>query len=158
MAGVLAGACGGTPAPTTPSPTATARPTPTAGPSATPTAPIARGRVTAACLQGIDQPEGGYTSYIVASVTWDGLQPSQMLVLIDGANGDQAAALTFDPASSAWQGHLGMHEMGAKRIDRLFVVYPDGSGDDVTVSLVEQLRGAFIEFQRSGDAFGTCDV
>jgi hypothetical protein len=156
---LVIGACGGTPVPTTPAPSPTPRPTPTAaGASATPSASLVRGQVTASCLQGIEQPEGAYTSYIAASVTWQGLQPSQMLLLIDGANEDQAAALTFDPASSAWQGHLGMHEMGAKRIDRLFVVYPDGSGDDVTISLLQVFGGPFLEFQRSGDAFGVCDV
>lgn len=158
LVALLTSACGGTPAPTTPAPTVTPQPTPTAGPSATPTASAALGRVTAACLQGIDQPEGKYSSYILASVTLDSPQPSRLLLLVDGANDNLAAELSFDQAASAWQGHLGMSELGPKRIDRLFAIYADGSGADITTSLFDQVGGVFIEFQRADEAFGTCDV
>ena len=44
-----------------------------------------------ACLEQVNSAEGAFTSYIDASLNWDGPAPKQMLLIIGGTNGDQAA-------------------------------------------------------------------
>ena len=146
-----------------PAPTPTPAPTPRATPSpapATPTSspsPAAQGHLVGACLQQVNTPEGAFTSYIDASLNWDGPAPRQMLLIIEGTNDDQAAALS--PTGPLWDAHLGMTELGPKTISSLIVVHNDGSGADVTGQLAELIGGGIFEVRPGAtDSFGTCDV
>ena len=156
VAVAVLGAC--SPAPT-PTPAATPTSTPTAAP-ATPTgspSPAAQGQLVGACLQQVNSAEGAFTSYIDASLNWDGPTPKQMLLIIEGTNDDRAAAL--QPTGPVWDAHLGMTELGPKTISSLIVVYSDGSGADITGQLAELIGGGVFEVRPGAtDGFGTCDV
>ena len=156
VASLSLGACSAVPTPT-PAPTPT--PTPTAAPATATTSPspAAQGQLVGACLQQVNSAEGAFTSYIDASLNWDGPAPKQMLLIIGGTNDDQAAALK--PTGPVWDAHLGMTELGPKTINSLIVVYNDGSGADITAQLAELIGGGVFEVRPgSSDGFGTCDV
>ena len=78
-----------------------------------------------ACLKQVNQPDGDFTSYMEASLNWDGPPPQKMLLIVEGTNNDEALSLT--PTESIWTGELGMRQVGPKTISSLFVVYGDGS-------------------------------
>jgi hypothetical protein len=108
-------------------------------------------------LKQVDQPDADFTSYMQASLNWDGPPPQKVLLIVQGTNNDQAVALT--PTGSIWTGKLGMHQVGAKTIASLFVVYSDGSGADLTEALANFVGGGIFEVRQGGsDGFGTCDV
>jgi hypothetical protein len=157
LAAALAfGACASPPSPTpaaTPSPSPSAAPaTPTPTPSAS-----AQGTLIGACLQQVNEPAGAFTSYVEASLNWDGPPPRQLLLLIEGTNDDAAMPLTLN--GPVWQAQLGMRDVGPKTIRSLIVVYSDGSGADITGALEDLIGGGVFELREGAtDAFGTCDV
>jgi len=156
VASLALGACSAAPSPT-PRPTPSATPTlapATATPS--PSEP-AQGQLLGACLKQVNQPDGEFTSYMDASLNWDGPPPQKVLLIVEGTNNDQALSLT--PTGSIWTGKLGMHEVGPKTIGSLFVVNSDGSGTDWTAALAGFIGGGVFEVREGGtDGFGTCDV
>src|SRR4051795_3776752 len=145
-----------------PGPTPTAAPTPTRSPSPPPTASASpsasvQGQLVGACLKQVNQPVGDFTSYMHASLNWDGPPPQKLLLIVEGTNDDQA--LTLTPNGSVWAGQLGMRQVGPKTISSLIVVYNDGSGADLTAALADLMGGGIFEVREGGtDGFGTCDT
>jgi hypothetical protein len=149
-------ACSSSPSPTpapTPTPSSSPAPaTPTASPSQS-----AQGQLIGVCLQQVNAPDGAFASYVEASLNWQGPQPRQLLLLIEGTNDDEAKPLVLN--GPVWQARLGMRELGPKTIRSLIVVYSDGSGADITQSLAELIGGGVFELREGAtDGFGTCDV
>jgi hypothetical protein len=141
-----------------PSPSVRATPTPSPGPSATSTAsPLPVGQFSAVCIRVVHDQVGQFVSYLDWFVWWTDFNVEYFEVTVIGANNGEPQRLEFESRSQAYEGLLGLHQAGDKRIVSVIARMSDGSEINLTQDLIDEFGSDefTVRFPQE-DEFGDC--
>ena len=141
-----------------PSPSVRPTPTPSPGPSATSTASLLPvGQFSAVCIRVVHEQVGEFVSYLDWFVAWTGFNVEFFEVTVIGANNGEPQRLDFESRSQAYEGLLGLHQKGDKRIVSVVAHMSDGSEVDLTEDMIDYFGSDefTVRFPQE-DEFGDC--
>jgi hypothetical protein len=106
------------------------------------------------CARVVHRAFGNFLSYIEWLMYWDGIDVDRFVVTVAGANNGDPLDLSFDPATGAWTGRLGLMNPGDKQIGQVIAVLDDGTTIDITADVIEILGEILGVRYPQEDSFG----